>query len=213
MPDVLPTGTVTMLFTDIEGSTRLLSHLGPARYADVLSTQRRIIRSAVNAAGGYEMGTEGDSFFVVFPSAREAVGAALSAQRQLTASPWPDGPARVRMGLHTGEPRRHEDGYVGLDVHRAARIAAAANGGQVVVSETTRRLVADELPEGAAVRDLGWHRFKDLADAEHVYQITATGIEDRPLPLRSLGTRANLPTPLSALIGRASCRERVFRTV
>src|SRR4249919_1737575 len=184
MPDGLPTGTVTMLFTDIEGSTTLLSRLGPSRYADVLSTQRRIIRSAVNARGGHEMGTEGDSFFVVFSSARDAVAAALTAQLELTTARWPDAPARVRMGLHTGEPSRHENGYVGLDVHRAARIAAAANGGQVVVSETTRGLVADGLPDGAVVRDLGWHRFKDLAEAEHVYQFTATGLEERLQPLK-----------------------------
>ena len=202
MPEELPTGTVTMLFTDIEGSTALLSRLGPSGYADVLSTQRRIIRSAVNARGGYEMGTEGDSFFVVFSSARDAVAAALAAQRELTSTRWPDAPARVRMGLHTGEPSRHENGYVGLDVHRAARIAAAANGGQVVVSETTRGLVGDVLPDGAVVRDLGWHRFKDLAEAEHVYQLTATGLEERLQPLKSLGTRANLPVPLAPLIGR-----------
>jgi len=202
MPEELPTGTVTMLFTDIEGSTNLLTLLGPARYGEVLSTQRQIIRSAVNAAGGFEMGTEGDSFFVVFASARDAVAAALTAQRELALSRRSDPPARVRMGLHTGEPTQYENGYVGLDVHRAARIAAAAHGGQLVISETTRRLVADALPEGALVRDLGWHRFKDITDPEHVYQLTAPGLEERLLPLKSLGTRANLPAPLSALIGR-----------
>ncbi len=130
----LPTGRVTMLFTDIEGSTRLLRALG-ASYADVLSGQRRIIRAAIGEHQGHEMGTEGDSFFVVFASAEEGLHAACAAQRGLAAHAWPDGAAvRIRMGLHVGEPTRHEDGYMGLDLNRSARIASTANGGQIVTS-------------------------------------------------------------------------------
>src|SRR4028119_61342 len=143
MPAPLPTGTLTLLFSDIEGSTRLLNRLGE-RYGDALSAQRMIIRSEIERWAGQEMGTEGDSFFVVFTPATAAAEAALAAQRRLHAHQWPDGvPVRVRMGLHTGQPKRHEDGYVGMDVHRAARIAGTASGGQLVVSAATAELVAD----------------------------------------------------------------------
>ena len=136
----LPAGTITMLFSDIEGSTALLRRLGD-RYADALSAQRALLRAAFADCGGQEMGTEGDSFFVVFGSAADAVRCCVAAQRALSSHDWPGGiPVRVRMGLHSGEPVRHEDGYVGLDVHRAARIAAVAHGGQVVLSEATRQL-------------------------------------------------------------------------
>src|SRR5690348_5443667 len=152
-----------MLFTDIERSTVLLRQLGP-RWGEALTAHRGIVRAAVAETGGEEMGTEGDSFFVVFGSAHQAVRAAVTVQRELDAYDWPDGhDLRVRMGLHTGEPERHGDGYIGEDVHLAARIGATANGGQVVVSETTRRLV--ELGEGLAgveFRDLGRHRLKDI---------------------------------------------------
>ena len=128
----LPTGTLTLLFSDIEGSTSLLKGLGP-RWGDALSAQRRILREAFAAHQGVEMGTEGDSFFVVFTSATDAVRAAVEAQRGLAEHKWPGGqPIRVRMGIHTGEPQRHEDGYIGLDVHRAARIAATAGGSEAV---------------------------------------------------------------------------------
>ena len=137
----LPTGTVTMLFSDIEGSTALLGRLGE-RYGEALLAQRALMRAAVSACRGVEMGTEGDSFFVVFESAGDAVGCCLAAQRALAAYDWPGGEAvRVRMGLHSGEPAVQEDDYVGMDVHRAARIAAAAHGGQVVLSDATRLLV------------------------------------------------------------------------
>src|SRR5215469_6620933 len=137
----LPTGTITMLFSDIEGSTMLLSALGD-RYGEALSAQRSLLRAAFSACGGKEMGTEGDSFFVVFESAQDAVRSCVAAQRALSAHDWPGGVAvRVRMGLHSGEPTRHEDGYIGVDVHRAARIAATAHGGQVVLSEATRLVV------------------------------------------------------------------------
>src|ERR1700685_2835670 len=157
----LPTGTVTLLFSDIEGSTALLRRLGD-RYGDALSAQRVLLRAAFGSFGGRELGTEGDSFFVVFESAGGAVGCCVAGQRALAGYDWPGGVAvRVRMGLHSGEPTRHEDGYVGLDVHRAARIAAAAHGGQVVLSDATRLLTESRLADGVSLRDLGWHRLKD----------------------------------------------------
>ena len=170
--------TITMLFSDIEGSTRLLSRLGD-RYREALSAQRALQRTAFASHGGREMGTEGDSFFVVFASAADAVDCCVVAQRALAEHDWPDGVAvRVRMGLHSGEPVRHEDGYVGMDVHRAARIAATAHGGQVVLSEATRLLVASRLPAGVSVKDLGFHRLKDLASPERIYQLVVPGLPD-----------------------------------
>ncbi len=197
----LPTGTVTLLFSDIEGSTLMLNRLGD-RWGEALSDQRSILRDVFEEHGGHEMGTEGDSFFVVFESAQQALLSALNGQRQLQQHSWPDNvPLRVRMGLHTGEPSRHEDGYIGIDVHRAARIAATANGGQTVMSESTRALVGD-VP-GVRVRDLARHRLKDLPEAEHLYDVVAPGLLDTFPPLRSLGTRANLPTYATELIGRS----------
>ena len=198
----LPTGTVTMLFSDIEGSTTLLGRLGD-RYGEALTAQRAIIRAAVSASGGHEMGTEGDSFFVVFGSAADAVACCLEAQRALAGQAWPGGVAvRVRMGLHSGEPMRHQDGYVGMDVHRAARIAGAAHGGQVVLSDATRLLVQSRLPAGVLVRDLGLHRLKDLQVPERIYQLAAPGLAERFPPLKSLGAATSLPVPPTALVGR-----------
>ncbi len=174
-----------MMFSDIEGSTALLSQLGD-RYADALSAQRVILRAAIADCGGQEMGTEGDSFFVVFGSAADAVRCCVAAQHALSGYDWPGGiPVRVRMGLHSGEPVRHEDGYVGLDVHRAARIAAVAHGGQVVLSEATRQLASSRMPAGASLRDLGLHRLKDIEVPEHIYQLVAAGLPDRFPPLKS----------------------------
>ena len=158
----LPAGTLTMLFTDIEGSTALVSRLGN-RYGEALSAQRVLLRACFAEFRGREMGTEGDSFFAVFESAGDAVGCCVAAQRALAGHDWPGGrPVRVRMGLHSGEPTPHEDNYIGMDVHRAARIAAAAHGGQVVLSEATRLLAAARLPAGVSARDLGFHRLKDI---------------------------------------------------
>jgi len=200
--DPLPTGTVTMLFTDIEGSTALLSRLGD-RYGEALSTQRRIVRTAIERSSGWEMGTEGDSFFVVFESAHDAVAACLHAQRALAASTWPDGAAaRVRMGVHTGEPTRLEEGYVGLDLNRAARIAAAAHGGQIVVSSATGQLVGNRLPDGVELVDLGWHRLKDIDQPEHILQLTAPDLPTAFPPLRTLGAQTSLPIPATPLVGR-----------
>jgi predicted ATPase/class 3 adenylate cyclase len=202
MPD-LPTGTVTFLFSDIEGSTRLVQQLG-ARYAKVLAEHRALLRAAFAAHNGHEIGTEGDSFFVVFARAREAVAAALAAQRSLAAHPWPEGaPVRVRMGLHSGEGNPQDGGYVGLDVHRAARVAAAAHGGQVLLSRAAQELARDALPEGAGLRDLGEHRLKDLARPERLFQLVAPGLPADFPPLKSPTTlRNNLPAQLTSFIGR-----------
>lgn len=197
----LPVGTLTLLFSDIEGSTSMLTGLG-ARWAEALSAHRTILRAAFTEFGGHEMGTEGDSFFVVFASATQALLAAMTAQRGLADHQWPDDrPLRVRIGLHTGEPQRHEDDYIGIDVHRAARIAAAAHGGQTVISETTHALVGDAL-RGLTVRDLGWHRLKDLPDLQHLYDVTPAGLPVDHPPLRSLGMATNLPSYATELVGR-----------
>ncbi len=146
----LPTGTVTLLFSDVEGSTRLLAALGDS-YGEVLSTHRRLLREVFGRHHGAELGTEGDSFFLAFGSALDAAAACADGQRALAAHGWPlDLQPQVRMGLHTGEPARHEDGYVGMDVHRAARIAASAHGGQVVMSDATRQLIAGLAGSGLA---------------------------------------------------------------
>lgn len=172
----LPTGTVTLLFSDIEASTRLLQRLGSAGYARVLSTQRRLLRSAFRTWNGTEVDTAGDGCFAVFQKAWPAVMAAVAAQRALAAYPWPDGvQVRVRMGLHTGEPVLFEEGYVGLDVHLAARICAAAQGGQILLSRTTRALVGHELPAGTHLVDAGSHRLKGLDDPEHLAELLVAG--------------------------------------
>jgi predicted ATPase/class 3 adenylate cyclase len=183
----LPTGTVTFLFTDVEGSTRLLQEHG-AGYADLLAEHRRALREAFGSHSGIEVDTQGDAFFIAFKRAADAVAAATTGRRVLEG-----GPIRVRMGIHTGEPMVIDEGYVGIDVHRAARIAAAAHGGQIVLSETTRRL----LDSDAAVFDLGEHRLKDLVGAERLYQL---GKGDFP-PLRTLDA-TNLPVAASPLLGR-----------
>ena len=183
----LPSGTVTFLFTDVEGSTRLLQQDG-AGYADLLAEHRRALRDAFTRHSGVEVDTQGDAFFFAFSRASDAVAAAVQARDALAS-----GPIRVRMGIHTGEPILSDEGYVGLDVHRAARIAAAAHGGQIVLSETTRRLLDSE----ATIRELGTHRLKDLTEAERLYQL---GDAEFP-PLRTLDA-TNLPIATSALVGR-----------
>jgi predicted ATPase/class 3 adenylate cyclase len=183
----LPSETVTLLFSDIQGSTRLLQELGEG-YAQVLAEHRRLLRAAFSRHGGVEVDTQGDAFFVAFARASDAVVAAREAQDALA-----DGPVRVRMGIHTGEPLVTADGYVGIDVHRAARIMGAGHGGQVLLSETTRRLVDSNL----GLRDLGDHRLKDLSEPQRLYQI---GDEDFPPP-RTL-YQTNLPVQATPLIGR-----------
>ena len=203
-----------MLFSDIDGSTALLRTLGD-RYGDALSAQRALLRTAFADYGGQEMGTEGDSFFVVFDSATDAVRCCVAAQRALSGHDWPGGTAvRVRMGLHSGEPVRHEDGYVGLDVHRAARIAAVAHGGQVVLSEATRQLAGARLPAGVSLRDLGLHRLKDIEAPEHIYQLVAAGLPERFPPLKSTLAEAAAPAAAGAapIVGRVAERQAMLAT-
>ncbi len=203
-----------MLFSDIEGSTALLRRLGD-RYVDALSAQRTLLRTVFADHGGREMGTEGDSFFVVFGSAADAVRCCVAAQRALSSYDWPGGiPVRVRMGLHSGEPVRHEDGYVGLDVHRAARIAAVAHGGQVVLSEATRQLAGSRLPAGASLRDLGLHRLKDIETPEHIYQLVAAGLPERFPPLKTTlaGAAARPAAGAAAIVGRVAERKALLAT-
>jgi class 3 adenylate cyclase len=151
----LPSGTVTFLFTDIEGSTRLLRRLGE-RYGEVVERHDRVVRAACAGHGGREVSTQGDAFFVAFPRAGDAVAAAVQVQRALSAARWPEGAAvRVRMGLHTGEPVVGATDYIGLAVHRAARICALGHGGQILLSSATRELLEDDLRAGISFRDLG----------------------------------------------------------
>jgi len=175
-----PGGTITFLFTDIEGSTRLLQELGDD-YGQVVADHRRLLREVFQRAGGHEVDTQGDAFFYSFTRARDAVLAAVDGQRALSQHTWPGGTeVRVRMGLHTGEPTVGEEGYVGLDVVRAARICSAGHGGQILASETTRALVGNDLPEGVSVRDLGEQHLKDV-QYEHVYELSLDE-EDRLFP-------------------------------
>jgi predicted ATPase/class 3 adenylate cyclase len=199
----LPTGTVTFLFTDIEGSTRLLQRLGE-RYPELLSEHGGLLRKAATEERGVEVSTEGDSFFIAFRSPVQAVRAAVAAQRALAEHAWPDDSAvRVRMGLHTGEGMPGGDNYVGLDVHRAARIAASAHGGQILISSTTRALVEHMLPEGGSLRDLGDHRLRDLDNPERLYQLSVTGLPSDFPPPKTLDARPNnLPSRLTRFIGR-----------
>ena len=172
-----PTGTVTLLFTDIEGSTNLLQRIGGEQYAVVLAEQRELLRHVFHAFDGHEVDTQGDAFFVAFARATDAVSAAVAAQRALFTHAWPEGvTVRVRMGLHTGEPVLATEGYVGLDVHHAARIMSAAHGGQVLLSQTTRELVVQALPDGVTLFDLGEHRLKDLQRASHLFQLVIAGL-------------------------------------
>ncbi len=171
-----PGGTVTFLFTDIEGSTALLQRLGDD-YTQVVADHRRLLRDVFQKAEGREVDTQGDAFFYSFTRARDAVRAAVDGQRALVGHAWPRGAeVRVRMGLHTGEPHLADEGYVGLDVVRAARICSAGHGGQILISETTRALVGNQLPDGVSVRDLGRQNLKDIQQ-EHVYELSLD--EDR----------------------------------
>jgi predicted ATPase/class 3 adenylate cyclase len=199
----LPSGTVTFLFTDIEGSTRLLHRLGD-RYASVLADHCVILRRALAEFGGVEFGTEGDSIFAAFENPVGAVQAAVEAQTGLAAHPWPRGVAvRVRMGLHAGQGVVGPGGYVGMDVNRAARIAAAAHGGQIIVSDATRALVEHDLPEEAEFRDLGIHRLKDIVHPEHLYDLVIEGLPAAFPPPRTLDARPNnLPSQLTSFVGR-----------
>jgi alpha-glucoside transport system substrate-binding protein len=194
----LPTGTVTFLFTDIEGSTRLVQQLG-RRYEQILADHQRILRESFAAYHGREVDTQGDSFFAAFARAGDAVECAIDAQRALQAHSWPEGVAvRVRMGLHSGEPRATGERYVGFGVHRAARVAAAGHGGQVLLSNATRELVEDELPPDTRLRDLGAYKLKDLERPERLFQVEAEGVEQ------------TFPAPNAPRVGRPHRRGRAL---
>ena len=222
----LPRGTVTFLFTDIEGSTRLLKQLRD-RYGEVLAEHQRLLRSAFEEAGGHEIDTQGDSFFVAFPRAKDAVAAAAAAQRALAAHEWPEGiRLRVRMGIHTGEPIVGSERYVGLGVHRAARIMAAGHGGQVLISRSTRAVLEDDELDGIGLRDLGDRRLKDLDRLERLYQLEIDGLDNEFPPLKTLegqpaqatpfeGREAELAEAAGASLGRRplSIRSRVLVAV
>jgi class 3 adenylate cyclase len=196
MPD-FPTGTVTLLFTDIEGSTQLLKTLGES-YERALSDHRALLRRAFNLFGGQIVDRQGDAFFVVFRRARDAVAAAVEAQRALISHPWPDGlELRVRMGIHTGEPTIGDEGLTGLAVHRAARICSTAKGGQVLISGTTGDLVEDELPSGVELHDLGEHALKDFDRPARLFQLGGEGLREAvPIPANA----AAGPEPASAAL-------------
>jgi YVTN family beta-propeller protein len=207
-----PSGTVTFLFTDIEGSTRLLKELGRDRYEEALAEQQRILRAAFTAHQGQVVDTQGDSFFVAFRTAADAAAAAVDAQRGLAAHSWPeDTEVNVRTGLHTGEPKVGAERYIGIGVHRAARIGAAGHGGQVLVSNATRELVEDDLPDDVSVRDLGTYRLKDLDRPEHLFQLDAEGLPsefpplnaERLVPPHPLRRRALLAAGLMGVIAAA----------
>ncbi len=200
----LPTGTVTFLFTDVEGSTRLLGRLGSDRYAATLALHHRLLRAAFAAHGGVEITNQGDGFFAAFRSAGDGVAAAAAVQRNLAAQEWAEGEeVRVRIGVHTGEPLVSGEDYVGIDVHRAARISASAHGGQVVLSQTTADLLGERLPPGVSVRTLGERRLKDLTRPQRLYQLLIEGLPTEFPPLMTLELRrTNLPAQPTPLVGR-----------
>ena len=198
----LPGGTVTFLFTDIEGSTRLLQQLGDA-YGDVVRDHRLLLREHLGDKGGTEVDTQGDAFFYSFSRAKDGVAGAVAAQRALAEHEWPDGAeVKVRMGLHTGEPSVGEEGYLGLDVVRAARICSAGHGGQILLSETTRALLGNDLPEGVSVVDLGQQNLKDVQH-ERIFQLALDGGPKEFPPLKAEAAKSS-----SDLLGRADRASR-----
>jgi len=213
----LPTGTLTLLFTDIEGSTHLVQTVGAARYADLQADHRRLLRAAFAAHGGHEVDTQGDAFFAVFTHATTAVSAAIDAQRALASHPWPeDGAVRVRMGLHAGVPVRTDEGYVGVALNQGARVCAVAHGGQIYLSSTCRQiLAASDHPPDWTLRDLGEHRLKDIRHTEHLFQVLAPGMPDVATPpatakdlhprdrilVRESADPRTLPEAVQALLG------------
>ena len=192
----LPSGTVTFVFSDIEGSTALLKRLRDAAYADLLATHRRLMREIFAAHHGQEIDTQGDAFFYSFARAREAVRAAVEVQRAHADGAWPqDASVRLRLGLHTGEPAIGEEGYTGLDVVRASRIAAIGRGGQVLLSDTTRAIVADDLPDGVEMRPLGERQLRDIDRPEPLSELIIPGVEVTTEPGLSDETRTPAPMP------------------
>lgn len=208
LADALPTGIITFLFTDIEGSTAMVQRLG-RDFEPVLEDHDAILRSAITGSGGVVVRTEGDAFFAVFLTPGDCVEAAATAQRGLLEHPWPEGGiVRVRMGAHTGEGRLGGGDYVGIDVHRAARIAAAGHGGQILVSATTRALVPGPAEKW---KDLGSHRLADLDEREHIYQLVLPGTPNDFPPLRTDDIPTDLPTPSSAFVGRSREIDQILR--
>jgi predicted ATPase/class 3 adenylate cyclase len=199
----LPTGTVTFVFTDVEGSTRLAQEIDSA-WPPLLERHREIARAAWQAHSGVEIGTEGDSFFVVFTMAGTAVAAAAELQLGLAAEPWPPGSEiRVRIGMHTGEGLLSGGTYVGLDVHRAARVSAAGHGGQVLLTDATQALLGGHLPPDSTLRDHGEHKLKDLSRPERIWELSIGGLRTEFPPLRTLNAIPNnLPTQLTSFLGR-----------
>jgi class 3 adenylate cyclase len=218
----LPSGTVTFVFSDIEGSTALLKRLGE-RYSELIAAHRRIVRELFGRHGGVEIDMQGDSFFFAFARARDAATAAVEVQRAHTEQAWPDGESvRVRMGLHTGEPAVGAEGYLGVDVVRTARLCATGQGGHVLLSEATRALIGSSLPEGVSVHALGERRLKDIDEPERVYELAIEGVEQpEPEPERPVAPKTeeewdrraeDLSTRLSEKINESVLRslERSF---
>jgi class 3 adenylate cyclase len=187
----LPSGTVTFVFSDIEGSTGLLKRLGDG-YGELIAEHRRIVRDALGAHDGVEIDTQGDSFFYAFARARDAVAGAVAVQRAHAEREWPGGEqVRVRMGLHTGEPAVGAEGYLGVDVVRAARLASTGRGGNVLLSETTRALLGSSLPDGVSVHALGERQLKDIDEPERIYELEIEGVEQpEPEPRPTSGAVA-----------------------
>ena len=207
----LPLGTVSFLFSDIEGSTRMLQELGDA-FRPVLERHNTIVHEAANSHRGRIVKNEGDGFFVAFQSALDAVSSAVEIQRQLAAEDW-ESPQNVmvRIGVHTGEGRLGGSDYVGIDVHRAARIGDSGHGGQTLVSEATARLVEYSLPEGTRLEDLGTHRLRDLTHEEHIFQLSVEGLSTEFPPLRTLtSSKGNLPIRDLTLVGRQLEKDSVL---
>lgn len=204
----LPSGTVTFVFTDIEGSTRLLQELGDADYATLLAVHRRLARDIFAAHDGLEIDTQGDAFFYSFARARQAVAAAIELQRAHAKASWPgDVEVRVRAGLHTGEPVIGDEGYTGIDVVRAARIAALGTGGQVLLSDTTRAIATDDLPDGVVLRGIGPQQLKDIERREELWVLEIDGVSPESTPAPDVND-ADAPAPstgdlLRRTVGRA----------
>src|SRR4051812_39009494 len=197
-------GTLTFVFTDIEGSTRMLLELGN-EYGPLLGQHRSLLEAPTTANGGRVMGSEGDALFLAFPDASAGLRAAVDGQRALAAHPWPEGhPIRVRMGMHSGEVQRIGDEFVGLALHQTARITSAGHGGQILVSTTSRDLIGQNLPSGVSLVDLGRHRLKDLTEPERIFQVEDARLPATFPPLRTLDMRPNnLPVQMTTFIGRA----------
>jgi len=207
----LPTGTVTLLFSDVDGSTALVKSLGE-RYGDVLAEHRRLVREELTGHGGVEVDTQGDSFFFAFAGARDAVAAAVSAQQALSMHSWDDGvEVRVRMGLHTCEPHLSNESYVGLGVHRAARICTIGHGGQVLLSRSTAGIVADGQIPKVAVRDLGEHGLKDIDGRERIFELVGEGLASDFPPLRTIDEQIPLTGTVTVVVTEGRRMMRLAR--